>query len=90
MNVHYNISVRGLVQGVFFRVSTRNKAQEIGLFGVVRNEDDGSVYIEVEGEQTKINEFIKWVKDGGPSHARVDNIKVEKGNLVNFVHFDVH
>jgi len=90
MFVHYNISVQGLVQGVFFRVSTRNKALDLGLFGFVLNEANGNVYIEVEGEQLKIDELLKWIKNGGPAHARVDDVKIEQGEQVNFVSFEIH
>ncbi|MBL4736088.1 MAG: acylphosphatase, partial [Flavobacteriales bacterium] len=58
--IHYKIRIEGKVQGVWFRASTRDEAGRLGLRGFVRNEPDGSVYAEVEGEENEINEFVKW------------------------------
>jgi len=46
---HLNITVKGVVQGVFFRASTKDQADQLGICGLVRNEQDGSVYVEAEG-----------------------------------------
>ncbi|MFB3133999.1 MAG: acylphosphatase, partial [Rhodothermales bacterium] len=48
---HERLSARvvGRVQGVYFRAFTRNQARRLGLHGWVRNDDDGSVYLEAEG-----------------------------------------
>ncbi len=67
------VRVHGLVQGVFFRVSTQRKAQELGLAGSVRNDPDGSVAIEVEGAGTPLDEFLAWCRRG-PPNARVDRV----------------
>lgn len=70
-----SIRVTGKVQGVFFRKSTEEKAGELGVKGLVRNEDDGSVYIEAQGGDTE--KFIDWLHKG-PPRAEVDQVKVEK------------
>ena len=46
-----NIHVYGLVQGVFFRYTTRKIARNLGITGIVKNLPDGSVYIEAEGPE---------------------------------------
>lgn len=69
------IVVQGRVQGVFFRQETKSKAQEFGLLGWVKNEDDGTVKIVAEGEGEKIKELIKWLRVG-PRFARVDEVKI--------------
>ncbi|HNU41845.1 MAG TPA: acylphosphatase, partial [Cyclobacteriaceae bacterium] len=46
--MHINILVTGTVQGVYYRASTKQKADELGIKGFVRNQPDGSVYIEAE------------------------------------------
>jgi len=71
-------TVHGKVQGVFFRESTKNKAQELGLAGFVRNEPDGTVYLEVEGGHKELERFTAWLKQG-PEAARVDRVDLEKG-----------
>lgn len=85
---HVNITVRGKVQGVFFRKSTQEKAYELQISGYVQNERDGSVYIEAEGEKERIDEFIEWCKKG-PKNAEVTEIKTRKGNFQNYEDFEI-
>jgi len=81
------IFVSGLVQGVFFRSQTKNKAEEIGLFGWVRNLADGRVEILAEGEKDKLEKLAAWTKKG-PVSARIDGLDVEwqeyNGEFKNF------
>ena len=51
------IQVYGLVQGVFFRYTTRKIARNLGLTGIVKNLPNGSVYIEAEGPEDKLTEL---------------------------------
>ena len=76
---HIKIKVIGKVQGVWFRASTKDKADEQGLSGYVKNEPDGSVFIEVSGAEKLIEDFLKWVKKG-PELARVDELIVENND----------
>lgn len=64
MKKRFSIRVLGRVQGVWFRKSTKEKADELGVVGLVRNEVDGSVYIEAEGEKEIIEAFIAWCHSG--------------------------
>ena len=82
---HYKIKVEGKVQGVWFRKYTNDKAQSLNLNGFVRNEPDGSVYIEVEsGQEDKLNEFIQWLYQGSPL-SKVDNVIIlEESPCQNF------
>lgn len=87
---HLNIKITGKVQGVFFRAEAKKKAEELGLFGFIRNEEDGSVYVELEGEEGFIQEFAKWCKDGGPELAATEKVKIEyEENLKNFKDFSI-
>ena len=70
------IRVYGLVQGVFFRYTTRKVARRLGLAGIVKNMPDGSVYIEAEGPEEKLYELLEFSKKG-PKHAEVENIEYE-------------
>jgi len=70
------IQVYGLVQGVFFRYTTRKIARNLGLTGIVKNSLDGSVYIEAEGPEDKLTELLKFAKKG-PKSAEVKNIEYE-------------
>jgi acylphosphatase len=65
--------VRGKVQGVFFRASTRNEAQRLGLRGHARNLPDGSVEVLAVGGGDAIAALERWLQHG-PAHARVDEV----------------
>lgn len=83
---HFDITVQGKVQGVWFRDSTKKEAQKYGIKGFVRNEPDGSVYIEAEGELDKLDELVKWCH-AGPGKAVVANVDVSEGDLKHFNEF---
>jgi acylphosphatase len=61
------------VQGVFFRDSTRQKAEELGLAGWVRNVPDGLVEALFEGPSEKVEAMVRWCEEG-PQHASVENV----------------
>jgi acylphosphatase len=63
------------VQGVFFRVETRNRARSLGLAGWVRNQSDGSVEAAFEGGDEAVESMIEWCRRG-PAGARVDDVEV--------------
>lgn len=86
---HFNIRVLGKVQGVFYRANTRKKAYDLGITGFVRNEADGSVYIEAEGRLDNLNEFVSWCRTG-PDRAKVEEVQVKSGSeLKNFDKFEI-
>ena len=88
MTKAYVIIVSGKVQGVFYRASTHQKANELGLKGFVRNEPNGDVYIEDEGDDSVLQNFISWCKEG-PPRARVQNVSVKEIALKNYSDFEV-
>ena len=72
-------TVRGRVQGVFFRASTRQKAESLGLTGWVRNLPDGmTVEVEAEGEKESLESFSRWLNEGPPG-ARIESVSLEQG-----------
>jgi len=71
-----HVIVSGKVQGVFYRVFTKQKADSLGLKGWAKNLADGSVEIMAQGSEEKLNEFLKFLKNG-PTTAKVDSIKTE-------------
>lgn len=73
-----SIQVAGLVQGVGFRYMTKLTADQIGVYGIVRNESDGSVYIEANGEPEKIDQFIEKIRNSPSPSGRVDSITIEE------------
>jgi acylphosphatase len=67
--------VRGLVQGVAFRWSTKTRARELGVAGWVRNLPDGSVEVWAEGPAVAVEDLVRWLGHGPPS-ARVEAVEV--------------
>lgn len=84
----YQIFIRGRVQNVGFRYFAFKTARMLNLSGFVRNEPDGSVYIEVEGDKANIRSFIRALEKG-PSWARVDQIDVSDIPLQQYSDFIV-
>lgn len=71
-----SIHVSGKVQGVFFRASTAEEANKLGLSGWVKNLTSGDVYIEVFGTSQQVELLIAWCKKGPPL-ASVAQVVVE-------------
>jgi acylphosphatase len=67
------VRVEGRVQGVFFRNTARREAERLDLSGWARNEDDGSVLMEVQGEIDAVEAFVAWAHRG-PSGATVTRV----------------
>jgi acylphosphatase len=86
VTVHRAIRAHGLVQGVYFRASARAEARRLGLTGFARNEPDGSVRIEVEGDPAAVDRFLAWCRHGPPG-ARVDRLDVEEGEPRGYAAF---
>jgi acylphosphatase len=76
--VQVRIIVTGRVQGVFFRASAADQARILGISGYARNLNNGSVEIVAEGERARLERMIAW-SHHGPSHARVDGLRLEWG-----------
>jgi acylphosphatase len=77
--VRARISVTGRVQGVGYRAFVVRLATQRGLFGGVRNLDDGRVELEAEGPKDRILSLIEDLKAGPPA-SRVTDVHVEWGN----------
>jgi len=88
MKKHYNITVTGKVQGVGFRYNTMYSAKKMKITGFVKNQTNGSVYIEAEAEQEVLDQFIEHCKTG-PSSANVRKVTFSESNLVNFKSFEI-
>ena len=67
------VLITGRVQGVGYRASTCVEAQRLGLHGWVRNNPDGSVEVEFEGDAVKVALLRQWLAVG-PGFARVDAV----------------
>lgn len=80
--------IEGRVQGVGYRYYARERAEELGLCGWVRNVHDGRVEVLVEGEDERVSEFLEWCR-GGPPSAIVRGVQVDEerptGEFSSFV-----
>jgi acylphosphatase len=88
MTKHLDITVTGQVQGVFYRASTKAVADQLGVKGIVKNEADGSVFIEAEADAMTLDMFLDWCKEG-PEHANVISVDSHEGELKNYRNFEV-
>jgi acylphosphatase len=82
MNRRVHVFVSGRVQGVFFRSSTKDQAQRLGLTGFVRNCPDGRVEILAEGPSEAIEDLIEWCRVGPPG-ARVESVHAGDERCLN-------
>ena len=88
MVITFSIRVAGKVQGVFYRASAKEKADELGLKGYVKNEVTGNVYIEARGEEAVLREFVEWCRKG-PQHAKVVSVDVAEIQGGDYRAFDI-
>ncbi len=68
--------VAGRVQGVFFRASTRSRAEALGLTGHARNLADGRVEVLACGAPSAVEALCAWLWEGPPA-AHVTSVEVE-------------
>jgi len=82
MKINRHVMISGRVQGVFFRESTKQKAEQLDVTGWVRNTLDGKVEAIFEGDENKVKEIINWCHRG-PSLSRVENVEVDEKKLTD-------
>ncbi|WP_298317346.1 acylphosphatase [uncultured Aquimarina sp.] len=85
---HYKISVKGKVQGVWYRKSTLEKALELNIKGIVKNQSDGSVYIEAEGNENQLKIFLEWCTQG-PKFAEVSDVSKKEDVPLFYRFFEI-
>lgn len=83
-----SIVVTGNVQGVFYRASAKETADQLNIKGFAQNRPDGSVYIQAEGDDEILTEFVNWCRQG-PPRAAVVKVEVQQEQLKNFTGFDI-
>ena len=69
------VRVTGRVQGVAFRWHAEQEARRLGVVGWVRNEPDGTVLLQAEGDEDAVRDLVAWCHHGPPS-ARVQDVAV--------------
>ncbi|CAN5461614.1 acylphosphatase [soil metagenome] len=77
MTIRRRLLVSGQVQGVFYRDSCRQDAEEKGIRCSARNLSDGRVEVILEGAEDAVGRMIEWCRRGS-NMARVDSVEVEE------------
>lgn len=88
MPVAFEITVKGRVQGVFYRASTREKAIEFELKGWCMNLPNGDVLIHAEGERVNLNSLLLWCKVGPPK-AKVESLNYKEVEVKGYSDFRI-
>lgn len=73
---HLIIKIHGDVRGVGFRDATYWTARKLRIAGFVMNDPEGFVYVEAEGKESDLNEFLTWCGKG-PVTAKVSHVETE-------------
>ena len=82
------VVVHGQVQGVFFRDSTRQRAEAASVAGWVANRPDGTVEAVLEGDADAVESLVAWMHDG-PRSASVERTEVSEEEPEGLSGFDV-
>ncbi len=69
--------IKGKVQGVGFRYFAKKKADELGITGWIKNEQDGTVKAVICGNEPQISAFVDWCRKG-PAHALVTQVEMRE------------
>jgi acylphosphatase len=82
------LTIKGKVQGVFYRATAKDVADQLGVKGWVKNLPDRNVEISATASEEILQKFIDWCKQG-PSKAKVDEVIVEELTLEDFKGFRI-
>ncbi|MDN3643736.1 acylphosphatase [Lutimonas halocynthiae] len=85
---NYQIQVVGKVQGVWFRKYTFEEAVKLNIVGFVRNEQNGSVYVEAEGIESDLNQLLRFLEKGSPM-SKVESVNYELAPVRHYTEFKI-
>lgn len=86
--IRRRVVVHGLVQGVFFRDTTRREAKARGVAGWVRNRPDGTVEAVFEGEPDAVAALVEFCRQG-PPRARVERLEEREERPEGLTGFEI-
>lgn len=78
----------GRVQKVGYRKFIFEKAIELSLCGIVKNNSDGTVFIHAIGTNLQLDEFLEWCQRGSPI-AKVEKLKVTAVDSKGYFNFKI-
>jgi acylphosphatase len=82
------LTIKGKVQGVFYRATAKDVADLLGIKGWVKNLPDRNVEIRATASEEILQKFIDWSKQG-PAKAKVDEVIIEELDTEEFKGFKV-
>ena len=82
------IKIKGRIQGVDFRASTKAVADQLKIRGTIHNEKDGTISVEAEGDDQMMEQFLEWCQEG-PEYAIVESIEVVEAADKAYKNFEV-
>jgi len=85
---HFDLTIKGKVQRVWFRQSALEKALELGVNGYTMNLPNGDVYIEAEAEEDILLKYVEWC-NVGPEFSMVESVVVTKSKYKGFKQFQI-
>jgi acylphosphatase len=83
-----HLIIKGKVQGVFYRATAKDVAQELGLTGWVKNTKEGNVEVLASGSDKQVQQFISWCRQG-PAKAVVTDVEISFTNEEKFDDFRI-
>ena len=83
-----HLVIKGKVQGVYYRASAKEKANELGIKGWIKNAPGGQVEVMAAGNKEELEKFIGWCRRG-PKHAEVSDIIVTTREEQDFSDFTI-
>lgn len=88
MKKSVRLYIKGLVQGVFYRMFVKQNAEKHNVKGFVRNLNDGRIEVFLEGEAGAVDKLIALCKEG-PKHAQIRNVEMKPEKFQGFKVFKV-
>ena len=82
------LTIKGKVQGVFYRATAKDVADQLGIKGWVKNLPDDNVEIKATASEEILQKFINWCNQG-PPRAKVNDVIVEELSLEEFKGFSI-
>ena len=82
------LTIKGKVQGVFYRATAKDVADQLGIKGWVRNLPDNNVEVTATASEESLQKFIAWCKQGPPK-AKVEDVIIEDIGLEVFNGFRI-
>ncbi len=88
-NIRVRLIIKGRVQGVWFRDSTRRQATGLGVCGWAKNRRDGAVEVLAEGPAERVKKLATWCREGPPAARVVQVRETQEEWKGDFTSFDI-